>query len=836
MIRLYIAGQEIDMAEDVNFPITFAQADAKKPEQRKRSASKPIILPGTSNNNRFFMSAYNLKASDVYSDLIGFDFDPTLRYPFLAERRGKPILKGSAHMSKVTRQKYEEHGTVNNFHTVLYSEIVDLFQALGDVKVNELGWSEYDHVLSVANIQASWSAATGSGYWYPYVDYGLATDPLVIKTNQIYPHVYVKEIVEKCFAHAGFTLSSTFFATALYKKLVWGSGGGDPILLDSAQVAERRVNYTGDGTLTTSINYSTITFLGTNTVTKFETLIFAPVATLGFITLTLVDDDLTQMDVGSGEIVIANAGYYSLALSGTFPVTYTYSDITLVDQQIEIEVQMVVYVNGAVVNTFTQSISDTAAGSDTVTFNETQELDVSSGDIVKTVIRISTYGSQVGEAALGETLDITLDLDNTLVSDLTATNIGLIDGDTVKVARFLPDMKASDFLKDIITIFNLYMADPDEDGNIVFLPEFEYFYETDDVDQWSDKIARDQPIEIEPAANIEGKRYRFRWAEDRDYYKALYFQKFGHDYGDFDYNVPSTFKTGDKIYQVGIAQSCPVQIDGTDIIIPRIIQVDQSTGLTRPHKGKPRMYFNLGEVSCDSWDLVNSDTGAVTANTTYPLAHHLDDLTTATFDLNFGRPVEVFYAATTYTTDNLFYRFYAQFIRELTGRDSKVLNAWFRLDENDFYKNFMRRLCNVDGVLYRKNIIKDWIANTNSLVKCELIRIVAGRSRSGYEVAVPQTFEPAGAPTGTITTTSDITPRQKSLVVDTSGGDVTLTFDTTVYNYKDGQQWDITLTGSGVLTIDVVGGETLSGSTSWEFRTEFDSPNIVYKQGEFYFT
>src|SRR3990167_2491207 len=612
MIKLYINGTELDLADDMMFPITFAQADAKKPEARKRSSSKTIVLPGTSNNNRFFLSAYNLKASDVYGDLIGFDFDPTIRYPFFAERYGKVFFRGSANLVKVTRQKYEEHGMVNNFHIVLYSEIVDMFQALGDIKVSELGWEDYDHVLSVANIQATWSAATGSCVWYPLVDYGLSADPLSVLTNQLYPHVYVKEIVEKCFAHTGFILSGGFFNTALYKKLTWGSGGGAPVTISAAQITERSVKYTGDGSNTFNIAPNGYDFF--LDTTTFNTSIVIPIATTGLTTLTLVNDDLTQMDAPSGEMVIAYAGSYSLALSGTFPITYAYSDITLTDQVFNLKFEWIIYVNGAVVNTEVHYIVASTGGSANVVFAMTQALELNSGDIVNSLLKISTYGSTVGENALGETLDLSFDLNNTLVSDLTAINSGLIDGDTVQVSRFLPDMKAADFLKDIITMFNLYMSDPDEDGNIILLPENEYFFETDDVDQWSDKIARDHECEIQPAANIEGKRYRFRFAEDRDYYKKLYFDKFGQDYGDYDYNVPSTFKTGDKVYQVGIAQTCPVQIAGTDIIIPRIIDVDPSTLMTKPHKGKPRMYFNNGEVSCDSWDLVNSDTGVVTSN------------------------------------------------------------------------------------------------------------------------------------------------------------------------------------------------------------------------------
>jgi len=841
MIRLFINGQELDLAEDVIFPLTFSQADAKNPEQRKRSSSKTIVLPGTNNNNRFYLSAYNLKASDVYGDLIGFDFDPTLRYPFFAERNGKPIFEGSAHLTKVTRQKYEEHGMVNNFHTVLYSEIVDMFQALGDIKVSELGWAEYDHVLSVANIQASWTASTGSGYWYPLIDYGLSSDPLSVLTNQLRPHVYVKEIAEKCFKHTGRTLTGGFFNSALYKKIVWGYGGGEPILLSSSEISQRRSKYEMDGTKTYNIAFTYITVFVMST--KFEAVYFAPIGDIAFITATLVTDPLTQFNASSGEIVVAYSGSYSLGLTGTFPISYTYSNPSFAGQEYNIEVSLIIYVNGAVVNTFSESITDTAPNTQSVSFAVSQALDLNSGDTVSSYVKINTFGSKIAANGVFATLDIDFDLDNSLVMDFTAVNSGLVDGDTVEVARFLPEMKASDFLKDIILMFNHYMSDPDVDGKITLLPESQYFYETDDVDQWSDKLARDNSVEIMPAANIEGKRYRFRFAEDRDYYKQLYFEKFGVDYGDFDYNVPSTYKTGDKIYQLGTAQSVPVQIEGTDIIIPRIIQVDTATLVTRPHKGKPRMYFNNGVISSDDWYLVNSDTGAVTTNTGYPQAHHLDSLTSPTFDLNFGTPREVFYVATDYTTDNLFYRFYAQFIRQLTGRDSKVLNAWFRLDENDFYKNFMRRLCNVDGVLYRKNIIKDWIANTNSLVKVELIKIVEGRSRSNYQVAAPQTFEPPMSPvTNPTGTTSVITSNQEAhsyrllYPVNTSSGSVSINLNAD--NLRKGWTGEfVKLSASNSLFITASGGggsATISGSQSQTLTSQYSHIKVRFDGSNFY--
>jgi len=125
MIQLFVNNKEIDISEGIDIPLTFSQADAKNPEKRKRNFSKTIKIPGTRKNNLFFQSAYNLHISDVYGDLIGFDFDPTLRYPARVLRNGKPIFKGSAQLVKAVTRSDVTNGRQNEFHINLFSEIVD---------------------------------------------------------------------------------------------------------------------------------------------------------------------------------------------------------------------------------------------------------------------------------------------------------------------------------------------------------------------------------------------------------------------------------------------------------------------------------------------------------------------------------------------------------------------------------------------------------------------------------------------------------------------------------------------------------------------------------------
>jgi hypothetical protein len=852
MIQLFINNKEIDISEGIDIPLTFSQSDAKKPEKRKRNFSKTIKIPGTRKNNLFFQSAYNLHISDVYGDLIGFDFDPTLRYPARVLRNGKPIFKGSAQLVKAVTRSDLTNGRQNEFHINLFSEIVDLFQALGDIKVSELGWSAYNHTLNVTNIENSWTAAVGSGYWYPYIHFGYSQNPLRIKTNQLRPYVYVKEIVEKCFEYAGLSLSGAFFDSDPLNKLTWGSSGGNQVTISSAEADERLISFTGTGTDTFDVPVSDIDVVGVNFWSIMESERAYQYSDNDYISIVQVQDDLSQMDESTGFMVVANAGTYSMDFNSNIRIIYQSVGALATDKEYEIDLIARVLVNGAVINTETFSIYDTAAGSSgLVALNLSQELDLTVGDIVQVDYRlISKARFKNTDGSLRIQFDL---ISNTM--QLSAVQTDIVDGDTVVLASYVPNMKARDFINDIITMFNLYISDPNNDGEVVMLSEQDYFFDTDNVDNWTDKLDRGSDIEIVSGVNIEGKNYRFRWAQDRDYYKQLYFDTEGEDYGDYTYEVPSTFKKGDKVYQLGSAQSCPNQIELTDIIIPQILQKDEATGVVKPHKGKPRFFFNNGTTATTTgWILINSDTDAETTEAVYPQAHHLDDIDTPAFDLNFGVPNYVFYDASAYTANNLFTAYHNKFIRQLTGRDSKLVTAWFKLDESDLYDNFMRRLALIDGVVYRKNLITDYLANSGNLVKVELLRILEGQQINipGLDnTGVP--FEPNGGSTSggqAETGDFDTISFQQSYLVDTTSGDVTVRLTPQqpqvipgdpnpppipYSGNTEGQIFHITkVAGNNRVILEGQNGALINGQATLEILNDYDTATIQMNGGNYY--
>ena len=110
--------------------------------------------------------------------------------------------------------------------------------------------------------------------------------------------------------------------------------------------------------------------------------------------------------------------------------------------------------------------------------------------------------------------------------------------------------------------------------------------------------------------------------------------------------------------------------------------------------------------------------------------HHCDNITTPTFDLNFGVPIEVYYTATQFTNNNIFGSLYETQIRELTSVDSKFLTAYFKIDSNDLQGDFMSRLVNIKGSVFRKNLISDYDSTGYETTKVELIKVREADSRA----------------------------------------------------------------------------------------------------------
>lgn len=747
--KLVVNGQVLDLSENIPVPITYSIADIKNPDKRKRNSSKNITLPGTQNNMRFFSSAYRLSLTEIESGgIIGFEFDPTIRIEAQYYKNGKKIFDGLVQLLTVSVKD-----KVYSFNVVLFSNYIDLFQALGDMKVAELGWSEYDHELNFTNIQNSWDTSVvlngtptsnftggvpdGFGYLYPLADYGYSTNLRDYLTNNIFPHVYVKEVMNKAFGIAGLTIDSTFMDTELFKRLIFGFGGGQKITIPPAEVTARRVNYNGAGTYATEIHHSFSQYISQDFVYGAHyqyTFNFNQRLKWGdnfWMAVTLVNDDLTQMDEPGEEITISRSGNYNMTFTGDIDVTQNIVGTVLPGSSLQMFLRVAVYKNGYQVGTYKLTNTGTST---TVSINTTLSFNFVAGDIIHTEIQPYINGlgllRSVDPPSAAPYIEYELTDNGGWNQDMQSVQAAVVDGDTMYISNYLPDMKASDFVRGIITMFNLYTSDPDVNSACVVEPLDEFYFDTDTFDDYTDKIDYSKEYNVKPASNIEGKVYAYRWKADQDYYNELYRGKNGIGYGDYLYQVPSTFLKGERVFEIPFAQTIPVEVPGSNIIIPTIIKYDESSGIVSPFKGSPRIYIYSGLRNSDSWVLRNSQDNTTTATfTSYPCINHLDDIDSPTFDLNFGVPIEVYWSATDYTIVNIFSEYHERFVRETTGKDAKIVTFYVKLNESDVQPEKMRTLAMVNGVLFRKNEIRDFNGNGEDTIPVELVRIVTGKKR-----------------------------------------------------------------------------------------------------------
>jgi hypothetical protein len=298
-----------------------------------------------------------------------------------------------------------------------------------------------------------------------------------------------------------------------------------------------------------------------------------------------------------------------------------------------------------------------------------------------------------------------------------------LDNDPVELSTIIPDMKATDFFSGLIKAFNLYVSDPDIDGVITIEPLEDYYQGTNVFNDWSNKIDYNKEFKILPSSTIEGKNYLFRWQDEDDDDNLLYKNEFNQRYGNKNYVVQSTYQQGDRDYLLPFGLAIPVEIVNTDLIVPRMVKDG------KPYKGKPKLYFynglKTGPFRLTTVDkLVNSD------ETSYPSVHHFDDWENPTFDLNFELVKRIYYgnASTKVTTDNLFSRFHEKFIKEITGRDSKIVDCYAYLTNTDVSELDFSKLIMLNGVLFRLNEIKSFDTNASDSTNIELVRIIEGDS------------------------------------------------------------------------------------------------------------
>ena len=759
----------LDLMDDKNIPISLSIDNFKNVGEKPQSYSKAFNLPGTKHNNRIFNSLYDVTVSSGETKFGHFSLHRQTRA--ILKDNGFPIFEGHLKLISI-----KEKDGVPSYNVNLFSDSVSLKQALskktfahfdGGALGGGLGLSELGHVYNRTNIIASWGGglpitALPAGYTgaagvagatttnvlkYPFCQWntnfypstGTGTLPafgspvLTTLGDAFRPWIKLKYLWDRIFSEAGFSYSSDFINNAagfntdftrIFMDFNWGkelsmqpssstvyaSMVGNPSNVFADNVYSNIKMNSGFPAFTTSsgflatpttgivsIGYNTSTnkFTATQTTTtyQFSADIYFDITANGSNTNGCFDTRVVHKD--SGGNVLGQDTFNLCGSVGTAEL-WSYTGTWVLNATETIEFQCM-------------NLTSTTSGYN----GGTEQIGTGSG---------SSIGFNVPH------IQAICDIDPQLSNGSLMQKRGTI--------------KQWDFIKDILTMFNLVvMQDRDNPNNLiiepyetVFIDESPSQYITIETLDWTEKVDIDS-MDISPMKLKE--TVKFDYKKPKDYANKMYTDETGLQFGSFEIDASNfDMAKGEQKIQLKVFSptfNTPVFDDWSVVLtVPHITGGEIDTGADGPLENNPRVlydgtYHSSPQIPAGTGITLDPNeyhipahAGVAAANVSrFGLFSHLSEhpSDSTTLDLNFGTHQLVGYGGTA-PVDNLFTMYWQSYFDELYHPDTRVVKLNINLSAEDISTFNFNSKIRIKNRLYRANKI-DY--KPEALSKVELI-------------------------------------------------------------------------------------------------------------------
>jgi len=216
---------EMDLNDDMPFPLVYSIADVKDITKRNNSYSKTIRIPGTKHNNIMFSHFFDVSLSAAVPI-----FNPNKKVRCFILRDTIQVFEGIFQLRNIISKdnihpEYEciIYGNSSSFSTAIKEKYLDEIKNL----------QQLDHYYTYDRIVETWDKDWTWGYYYPLVDYGRLdrfrlklpfNSSKGIRVSDFKPAIYVKWLWDEIFKDAGFTYTSEFLNSEVFKRLIIPSG------------------------------------------------------------------------------------------------------------------------------------------------------------------------------------------------------------------------------------------------------------------------------------------------------------------------------------------------------------------------------------------------------------------------------------------------------------------------------------------------------------------------------------------------------------------------------------------------------------------------------------
>lgn len=701
--RLFVEGVEVDTLGNIDVEFTYSVADVTDIERRNTSYSKTITLPSTSKNQGLFGNIFDISVSNDYYPMdvnIGQNFNPAKQAKAQIFLDNVKIFDGVIRMMKINNLSGNILYEVN-----VFGRLRDILHELGDKTLADLDFDDYDHVWNKANIEASWARTEyvegGTNYVYPLVDYGFSVDGVTYPIKNFKPAVYVSEILSRIFSEAGFQITAPIFTSFYFKKLI-------------LVTAEKMITKES----TTLLDQTPVLYQQEVTTTpSFSRLLnFSSTLAAGF----LIQNSGTRFRWNKAQNL--NTGL-NLNLRLSFESLEAFTENTWTVSVLK---------NGSPILTSTRTASLISAGQFyfwnveisggiDLALNDYFEVRLT-GQALQNVgynqnIQSEVVIAPIGSLKIGNTVPVAVELE---------------EGDTMKIEYTLPkSMKQRDFLKSIISMYNLYITQDRLRTNVLEIIPYNEFYQTfkDEALDWSDKLDVGQEISITPLSELSAKEYRLVFDTDSDFWSQSYRTKFNEVYGESRTIIDNDFILDTKSVKVVFAPPVMREEVAGRIMI-HLYKVEN--GVKIPDNFKPRIAYFLPGVTTTQWNIQYA--AGNTPYNVYPYAGHLDSPTEPSNDVLFAAPREVYFSIGVYPQNsNLYTEYYKGLIDSIGDRNSRLLEGYFYLTPTDIMNLDFRKIIKVGNHYFQLEKVDKYNPIANGLSYVSLFKILGNISPVDYD-------------------------------------------------------------------------------------------------------
>jgi hypothetical protein len=675
--EIYIEDYKLDLLQDISTEFNYSIDDVNDFGSRNTSYSKTINISGTAINNRIFGFVFDLGNANFTDNEL-----PNVNYNFNASKSAQcrifidkvQIFKGTLRILEIVI----DDKTIE-YQCSVFGELGGFINTLGNKRLTDLDFSDYDHTYNIANIKASWevsgargdnnSAAYGTGYFYPLLDYGnVSTDKVNFQVTAYRPALFLSEYLQKIFAGTDYTYSLDLLT-------------GDQNLFNRIVIPHNQINLTKTtGTLNVATRTTEQIITGTS-LYRFTTVTgsgLVPSGSNSVFTYTgTVSTTLKMIYSFSGD---ATSGVFYILKNGLS--VYESNFVGSVGEGGEFELLM--NTNDAISFRFTNTAPN----------RDDPPVTITEGEV-----------SFFSEA---------------LVPVNVAYGDALIINDTIPKGIF-----QRDFFLSIVKMFNLYVyEDTWNDKKLIIKPYINFYDETyADALDWSNKIDRSKPLSIKPMSELNARYFDYKFTKDNDFYNENYNKKYNESYGDRIFDTEYDFSKETDTLEVIFASSVLYQKDGTDKIYPAIYKVSDNNTKENSMDSVIRILQIKKITGRTSYNILNG-VSVVDTITTYGYGGHLDDPFAPSNDINFGVPFETKFNTSGYPIANIFNAYHSNYISEITSKDSKLLTCSALLNTNDINNLDFSKYIWIDGVLFRLNKVENFNPMEYNTTKISLLKVI----------------------------------------------------------------------------------------------------------------